>query len=86
MGVYILDPATGGVSLITQAWVFPLAQKQLGLSPDGKREAVVAKDDILAAREAVQAGLLASLSREIQKNLKPSGQVKPLPELQEQPE
>ncbi len=41
---------------------------------------------IRTARQAVQAGLLASLSREIQKNLKSSGEVKPLAELQEQPE
>jgi Tol biopolymer transport system component len=30
---------------VTQSWVFPLAARQLGKAPDGKREAIVERDD-----------------------------------------
>lgn len=52
----------------------------------GRSDARAMLSAIRTARQAVQAGLLSSLSSEIQKNLKSSGQVKPLPEFQEQPE
>jgi len=42
---YVMDPATGAVSLVTQSWVFPLAARQLGAAPDGRREAIVERDD-----------------------------------------
>jgi hypothetical protein len=42
---YIMDPATGDVSLITQNWVHPLAREQLGLAPDGLKETFVRKDN-----------------------------------------
>lgn len=43
--VYMLDPASGDVTLITQPWVFNLAQEQLALSPDGANRALVRQDD-----------------------------------------
>lgn len=44
-GVYMLDPATGAVTLITQPWVFELAQQRLSLSPDGQTRTLVNQDD-----------------------------------------
>jgi TolB protein len=41
---YIIDPATGQVSLITQSWVYPLARRQLADSPDGRQRVVVEGD------------------------------------------
>lgn len=42
--IYLLDPATGGVELVTQSWVYPLARKQLSLSADGRNLVYVQKD------------------------------------------
>jgi hypothetical protein len=44
-GIYMLDPASGTVTLITQPWVYTLARRQLTLAPDGQTEAVVLADD-----------------------------------------
>ncbi|MCB9139526.1 MAG: PD40 domain-containing protein [Caldilineaceae bacterium] len=44
-GVYVLDLATGDVSLVTQPWVYPLAARDLAYSPDRKRMAQVGADD-----------------------------------------
>jgi TolB protein len=43
--VYMLDPATGAVTLITQSWVFDLAQERLPFSPDRANRALVRQDD-----------------------------------------
>jgi hypothetical protein len=47
--VYALDPLSGELYRINETWVHPLAQKQLGFSPDRTRKAVVkaASDGIL---------------------------------------
>jgi hypothetical protein len=42
---YMLDPASGEVTLITQPWVFALAQGRLAYSPDGANRALVRQDD-----------------------------------------
>lgn len=42
--VYALDPATGGIALITQGWVYPLAAQQTSISPDGAQQAIVKVD------------------------------------------
>lgn len=42
--VFMLDPSTDAATLITQPWVFDLAQKRLALSPDGAALAFVKKD------------------------------------------
>ncbi len=42
--VYALDPATGLVYSVTETWPYALLQDRLGLSPDGKRQAIVAPD------------------------------------------
>jgi dipeptidyl aminopeptidase/acylaminoacyl peptidase len=42
---YLLDPITGEISLVTQGWVYPLAQGQLAFSPDKNREAIVLADN-----------------------------------------
>ncbi|MCE7988092.1 MAG: hypothetical protein DYG89_43560 [Caldilinea sp. CFX5] len=39
--VYALDPTSGELYRINEAWVYPLAQKQLSFSPDGQRKASV---------------------------------------------
>ncbi len=39
--IYALDPATGELYRINEAWVYPLAQSQLSYSPDGQRQATV---------------------------------------------
>lgn len=39
--VYALDPTNGELYRINETWVYPLAQKQLPFSPDGKQEAIV---------------------------------------------
>lgn len=44
-GVYMLDPATGAVTLVTQPWVYKLAVQNLAVSPTGEQEAIVQKDD-----------------------------------------
>lgn len=41
--IYALDPNSGELYRVNEPWVYPLAQKQLGLSPDGKQEAIVKK-------------------------------------------
>jgi glycerol-3-phosphate acyltransferase PlsX len=51
----------------------------------GRSDARAMLNAIRTARQAVQAGLLASLSREIQENFRHAGQVEPLPEIQELP-
>ncbi|OGO32174.1 MAG: hypothetical protein A2Z16_02305 [Chloroflexi bacterium RBG_16_54_18] len=52
----------------------------------GRSDARAMLSAIRTARQAVQAELLTSLSREIQENLQPSERVEPQPELQELPE
>jgi tetratricopeptide (TPR) repeat protein len=42
---YALDPDSGETSLITQAWVYPMAREQLALAPDGRRQAIVLADN-----------------------------------------
>lgn len=42
--LYALDPATGTVYSVTQTWPYAVAQKRLGLAPDGRTEAIVAPD------------------------------------------
>lgn len=42
--VFVLDPATNEVGKITRDWVYPLAVKNLGLSPDGTKVAKVMPD------------------------------------------
>ena len=44
-GTYMLDPATGAVTLITQGWVYALAREQLAASPGVAEQAVVRADD-----------------------------------------
>ncbi len=44
-GTYMLDPATGAVTLITQGWVYALAREQLAAAPGGAEQAVVRGDD-----------------------------------------
>ncbi|MEZ4683719.1 MAG: hypothetical protein R2932_56865 [Caldilineaceae bacterium] len=39
--VYALDPANGELFRINEPWVYPLAQRQLALAPDGRSEARV---------------------------------------------
>lgn len=41
--IYTLDPDQRGHYRVNEPWVYPLAQKQLGLAPDGKQEAIVKK-------------------------------------------
>jgi hypothetical protein len=41
---HLLDPVSGDVRLITQAWVYDRAREQLGLSPDGRQVAIVEAD------------------------------------------
>jgi hypothetical protein len=41
---YMLDPATGGVTLITQPWVYALARQQLAQGP-GAEQAIVKADN-----------------------------------------
>jgi len=41
--IYALDPATGELYRVNEAWIYPMAQKQLGLSANGKQEALVKK-------------------------------------------
>jgi Tol biopolymer transport system component len=43
--IYMLDPVTGEVTLITQPWVFDLAQQRLPMSSDGAHRALVRQDD-----------------------------------------
>ena len=43
-GTYMLDPATGAVTLITQGWVYSLARQQLTQAPDGVTEVQVRND------------------------------------------
>ena len=42
--IYMLEPATGDVTLVTQPWVYKLAAADLALSPSGEQEAIVQKD------------------------------------------
>lgn len=39
--VYALDPTNGELYRINETWVYPLAQKRLGFSPDGRQQALV---------------------------------------------
>ncbi|MCB0105831.1 MAG: PD40 domain-containing protein, partial [Caldilineaceae bacterium] len=39
--VYALDPLTGELYRINETWVYPLAQRRLGLSPGGDYQAIV---------------------------------------------
>jgi TolB protein len=39
--IYALDPISGELYRINEAWVYPLAQSQLSFSPDGQRQASV---------------------------------------------
>ncbi len=43
--VFLIDPATGDAGKVTRSWVYPLAQQQLAVSPDGTRIAVVKPDN-----------------------------------------
>jgi TolB protein len=43
--VFMLDPATSAATLITQPWVFEMAQAQLSLSPDQANRALVNQAD-----------------------------------------
>jgi TolB protein len=42
--IFLIDPATGDAGKVTRSWVYPLAQRQLAVSPDGKKVAVVKED------------------------------------------
>lgn len=42
--VYAFDPATNQLYKVNEAWVYPLAQKQVAFSVDGKQEAFVGPD------------------------------------------
>lgn len=39
--IYALDPLTGELFRINEVWVYPLAQRQMGLSPTGDYQAIV---------------------------------------------
>jgi Tol biopolymer transport system component len=41
--IYAIDPTNGELFRINESWVYPLARKQLGVAPDGKRIAIVKK-------------------------------------------
>jgi dipeptidyl aminopeptidase/acylaminoacyl peptidase len=43
--VFLIDPATGDAGKVTRSWVYPLAQEQLAVSPDGTKLAVVKADN-----------------------------------------
>ena len=43
--VHIFDPQTGQVAEVTLPWLYQMAREQLGQSPDGKRRAIVARDE-----------------------------------------
>lgn len=42
--IYAMDPMTGELYRINEPWVYPLAETQLKLSPDGKQVAIVKAD------------------------------------------
>ena len=42
--VYLMDPVSGAVSLVTEPWVHAVARKTLAVAPDGHREAIVQED------------------------------------------
>lgn len=42
--VFLIDPTTGEAGKVTRSWVYPMAQQQLAVSPDGTRLAVVKPD------------------------------------------
>lgn len=42
--IFLLDPVTGETGKITRDWVYPLAEKQLAVSPDGSEVAIVKPD------------------------------------------
>jgi hypothetical protein len=42
--IFLIDPATGDAGKVTRSWVYPMAQEQLAVSPDGKKVAVVKPD------------------------------------------
>lgn len=39
--IYALDPTSGEIYRINEIWVYPLAQAQIGSSPDGQQQAIV---------------------------------------------
>lgn len=43
--VFLIDPATGDAGKVTRSWVYPMAQQQLAVSPDGTKVAVVKADN-----------------------------------------
>ena len=43
--VFLLDPVTEEAGKITRSWVFPMAARDLAVSPDGKQVAIVKADD-----------------------------------------
>ena len=43
--VFMLDPASGSIGKITRSWVYPLAVRELAVSPDGKQQAMVRVDN-----------------------------------------
>ena len=45
--IFMLDPASGSIGKITRPWVYPLAVRDLAVSPDGKQVAMVKPDDSL---------------------------------------
>ncbi|MCB0133131.1 MAG: PD40 domain-containing protein, partial [Caldilineaceae bacterium] len=42
--VYLMDPVSGAIGLITEPWVHAVARKTLAVAPDGRREAIVQED------------------------------------------
>lgn len=42
--IYAFDPTIGQLYQVTEPWIYPLAQKQVALSSDGKQEALVIAD------------------------------------------
>ncbi len=63
--VYMLDPATGAVTLITQPWVFALAQERLSYSADGANHALVQQDDnrkLQIFNESIQYGTVRKVT------------------------
>ena len=61
----MLDPATGAVTLITQPWVFALAQERLSYSADGANHALVHQDDnrkLQIFNESIQYGTVRKVT------------------------